>query len=57
MPEEKPGYAADYTPEQLERSRRTLLEVAVALGDFLPDIVLVGGLVPLLYNGPHKLDH
>lgn len=48
MPEPKPHYASDYTPEQLAWSRRTLLHVACVLGDFLEDVVLVGGLVPLL---------
>ncbi len=43
-----PRYASEYTSEQLDRSRRTLLQVAVALGDFLDDVVLVGGLVPIL---------
>lgn len=48
MAHQKPLYATDYTPEQLDRSRRALLQVAVALGDYLPDVVLVGGLVPTL---------
>lgn len=43
-----PRYATDYTPEQLERSRQTLLEVLGALGDIAEDVVLVGGLVPTL---------
>jgi hypothetical protein len=41
-----PLYATDYTPEQLARTRQTLLQVVVALGDFHDDVVLVGGLVP-----------
>lgn len=41
-------YATDYTPEQLGWTRRTLLQVLVALGDFHDDVVLVGGLVPSL---------
>lgn len=48
MPEPKPRYASDYTPEQVEWSRRTLLHVALVLGDFREDVVLVGGLVPML---------
>lgn len=48
MPEDQPQYLAAYTPEQLNRSKKTLLQVAVALGDFLSDVVLVGGLVPIL---------
>lgn len=43
-----PSYATDYTPDQIERTRQTLLQVLVALGDFQPDVVLVGGLVPTL---------
>lgn len=43
-----PPYATDYTPEQLARTRQTLLQVLVALGDFHDDVVLVGGLVPSL---------
>lgn len=42
-----PLYETDYTPEQLERTRETLLQVLVALGDFHDDVVLVGGLVPV----------
>ena len=42
------AYATDYTPEQLARTRQTLLQVLVALGDFHDDVVLVGGLVPSL---------
>ena len=34
---EPKGYAGDYTPEQLELSRRTLLQVASILGDFRED--------------------
>ena len=47
MADPKPLYATDYSPEQLGRSLRALLHVAVALGDDLPHVVLVGGLVPL----------
>lgn len=47
MADPKPLYATDYTPEQLDRSQRALLQVAVALGDDLPHVVLVGGLAPL----------
>ena len=43
-----PRYATDYTPEQLERSRQTLLQVMGALGDVADDVALVGGLVPTL---------
>lgn len=47
MADPKPLYATDYSPEQLDRTVRALLQVAVALGDDLPHVVLVGGLVPL----------
>ena len=47
MADPKPLYATDYSPEQLDRTLRALLQVAIALGDDLPHIVLVGGLVPL----------
>ncbi|MEX0599570.1 MAG: hypothetical protein WD423_02300 [Rhodothermales bacterium] len=40
-------YASDYTSEQLERSKNTLLHAATFLGDFARDVVLVGGLVPV----------
>lgn len=38
----------DYTAEGLDECRRTCLQVAVDLGEFLDDVVLVGGLVPAL---------
>lgn len=47
MADSKPLYATDYSPAQIDRSLRALLHVAVALGDDLPHVVLVGGLVPL----------
>ena len=47
MGTDKPNYASEYTTEQLERSRRALLQLAVALGDHAGDVVLVGGLVPV----------
>ena len=43
-----PKHATDYTPEQLARTRRTLLQVLAVIGDFRDDVVLVGGLVPSL---------
>ena len=43
-----PKHATDYTPEQLERTRQTLLQVLAVIGDFEEDVVLVGGLVPSL---------
>ena len=47
MPGDGLQYASDYTPEQLERSRQTLLHVCNVLGDFADEFVLVGGLVPV----------
>lgn len=47
MADPKPLYATDYSPQQVDRTVRALLQVAVALGDDLPHVVLVGGLVPL----------
>lgn len=44
----KPRHAAGYTPESVQRVRRTLLLVASKLGDLMDDIVVVGGLVPYL---------
>ena len=43
-----PKHATDYTAEQLARTRQTLLQVLVVIGDFQDDVVLVGGLVPSL---------
>lgn len=47
MTDDHPTYASDYTTEQLERSKSTLLHAATFLGDFANDVVLVGGLVPV----------
>ena len=45
-------HASDVTPELYARARATLLQVAVTLGDLLPDVVLVGGLVPAFLVPP-----
>lgn len=47
MPE-KPSFASEYRREQVELVRQTCLYVATKLGDFLDEIVVVGGLVPSL---------
>ena len=47
MPE-KPSVAYDYKKENVELVRQTCLYVATKLGDFLDDLVVVGGLVPSL---------
>lgn len=44
----KPKLAADYTADQRSLARRTCLYVATKLGDLLPDLRIVGGLVPSL---------
>jgi len=40
--------AADYTPAQTELVRATTLTVATLLGDYMEEMVVVGGLVPSL---------
>lgn len=47
MPE-KPSTAKEYSSEQAERVRATCLYVATKLGDYMENIVIVGGLVPSL---------
>jgi hypothetical protein len=47
MPD-KPGYAGGYSKDQMERVRETCLYVATRLGDYMDDMVVVGGLVPSL---------
>ena len=44
----KPTTAACYRPEQVARVRATCLYLATKLGDLMPEIVVVGGLVPAL---------
>ena len=43
---DKPLYAADYLPEHTELVEQSLLYLATFIGEFLDDIVIVGGLVP-----------
>ena len=45
---EKPRTADDYNREQTELVRRTCLYIATKLGDFVDDLVVVGGYVPSL---------
>jgi len=45
---EKPTTAAGYPPEQIARVRATCLYLATKLGDVMPELVVIGGLVPAL---------
>lgn len=45
---EKPRHRSGYTAEELEQVKAACLTVAVTLGAYLDDIVIVGGLVPAL---------
>ena len=47
MPE-KPTTAAGYPPDQVARVKSTCLYLATKLGDLMPELVVVGGLVPPL---------
>ena len=47
MPE-KPTTAAGYPPDQIARVKATCLYLATKLGDLMPELVVVGGLVPSL---------
>ena len=47
MPE-KPDTAAGYPAEQVARVKATCLYLATKLGDLMPELVVVGGLVPSL---------
>lgn len=49
---EKPQTRQGYPPEQAELARATCLYVATILGDFVEDIIVVGGLVPSLLIRP-----
>ncbi len=44
----KPQHASEYDPEYVERVRAMCLYVATKLGDFMDEIVVIGGLVPSL---------
>jgi hypothetical protein len=45
---EKPKHAAGYSPDHVELVRMTCLHIATKLGEFLDDMVIVGGLAPSL---------
>lgn len=45
---EKPTTAAGYPPDQVARVKSTCLYLATKLGDLMPELVVVGGLVPAL---------
>ena len=47
MPE-KPSTAAGYPSDQVARVKATCLYLATKLGDLMPELVVVGGLVPAL---------
>lgn len=47
MPD-KPTIAAGYAPDQIARVKATCLYLATKLGDLMPELVVVGGLVPSL---------
>ena len=47
MPE-KPTTAAGYPSEQMARVKATCLYLATKLGELMPELVIVGGLVPAL---------
>lgn len=47
MPD-KPTTAAGYPPDQVARVKSTCLYLATKLGDLMPELVVVGGLVPSL---------
>ena len=44
----KPSSAAGYQPGQVARVKATCLYLATKLGDLMPELVVVGGLVPSL---------
>lgn len=54
MPE-KPTTANEYSSEQAEFVRATCLYVATKLGDYMEEIVIVGGLVPSLLINQNSL--
>jgi hypothetical protein len=44
----KPGRADGYDFGQVDRVKRTCLYLATKLGDLMPELVVIGGLVPTL---------
>lgn len=54
----KPTTAAGYEPSQVARVKATCLYLATKLGDLMPELVVVGGLVPsLLIDQGNLPDH
>ncbi|MGE0082697.1 MAG: hypothetical protein AB7U81_15560 [Thiohalomonadaceae bacterium] len=51
----KPTTADGYPPGQVARVRATCLYLATKLGDLMPEMVVVGGLVPALLIDQHNL--
>jgi hypothetical protein len=45
---DKPTTATGYSPRQVARVRATALYLATKLGDLMPELVIIGGLVPAL---------
>lgn len=45
---DKPTTAAGYSPQQVARVRAACLYLATKLGDLMPELVVIGGLVPSL---------
>ena len=54
MPE-KPANADGYPPDQVARVKSTCLYLATKLGDLMPELVVVGGLVPSLLIDQEQL--
>ena len=54
MPE-KPNTAAGYPSDQVARVKATCLYLATKLGDLMPELVVVGGLVPALLINQENL--
>jgi len=44
----KPSTASDYHPDQLDRVHSVCLYISTIIGDYMDDLVIVGGLVPNL---------
>ena len=54
----KPALASDYRPDQVAQVKATCLYLATKLGDLMPELVVVGGLVPSLLIDQEQLpDH
>ncbi len=56
MPAHKPELAVGYTPRDVALVRSACLSLATFLGDFLDDLVVVGGLVPTLLIPVEELE-